>query len=66
MGSSSGKFSVSEWLQKLLFTTTFRDIVESIDALNTRVQDLNTRLDREVQALEKQLAETRKPSSKGP
>lgn len=64
MGTTSGRPSLSEWLQKLLFTTTFRDIVESIDALNTRVQELNTRLDREVQALEKQIAETRKQSDK--
>lgn len=51
--------SLGEWLQKLLFTTSFRDIVESIDGLKTRIEELDAKLEREVATLQKQIDETR-------
>lgn len=53
------QFSLGEWLQKLLFTTTFRDIVESIDGLKTRVEQLDEKLEREVATLRQQLEDTK-------
>lgn len=56
--------SLGEWLQKLLFTTSFRDIVESIDGLKTRIEELDAKLEREVATLQKQIDETRQKSGR--
>lgn len=58
--------SFGEWLQKLLFTTSFKDIIESIDGLKTRIEELDSKLEREVGVLQRQLDESRAQAGKPP
>ncbi len=49
--------SLGDWIQRALFTTTFKDVIESIDGISTRIRELEKKLDREVGILNKQLEE---------
>lgn len=44
-------------IQKALFSTSLGDIVEAIDGLRTRIEELDNKVNREVVTLRKELAE---------
>ena len=44
-------------LQKALFSTSFTDIIEAIDGLKTRIEELDSKVNREVDTLRQELAE---------
>lgn len=44
-------------LQKALFSTSFGDIIEAIDGLKARIEEMDTKVNREVEQLRKELAE---------
>ena len=44
-------------LQKALFSTSFGDIIEAIDGLRTRIEELDSKVNREVETLRKELSE---------
>lgn len=44
-------------LQKALFSTSFGDIIEAIDGLKTRIEELDGKVNREIETLRKELKE---------
>ena len=58
-----GKFG--SIIQKALFSTSLGDIVEAIDGLRVRVEELNKKLDKEVNVLREQLEELERKQAAG-
>lgn len=49
--------SLGKIIQKALFTTSFSDVIEAIDGLKTRIEDLDTKVNKEVETLRAELKE---------
>jgi len=50
---------LGDFIQKALFNTSVSDVLESIDALRIRIEELDQKLEREVANLESQISEKR-------
>ena len=51
------KDTLGSIIQKALFSTTFQDIIEAIDGLKTRIEELDSKVNGEVKALREELAQ---------
>jgi hypothetical protein len=47
--------ALGAWIQRALFTSSFPDIVESLNGVRQRVEELDSKLSREVANLEQQI-----------
>ena len=45
-------------IQRTLFTTTFKDIVESLDSVTARIEDLDKKIDQKIGKMNEQIAKT--------
>lgn len=51
------KDTLGSIIQKALFSTTFQDIIEAIDGLKTRIEELDSKVNGEVAALREELSQ---------
>lgn len=56
--------SLGDFIQKMLFNTTLTDVLESIDGLRQRIEELNQKHDRELNNLRQEIERLR--AGRGP